>query len=150
MRGKIRVEVKKCLACKTCEIECALAHSPGVTLDTLVRVRERVYPRLQVEERVEEAVPIRCCHCETAPCVMVCPTGALYREARGEPVRVREELCVGCGYCVVVCPYGVPQEKGRVMTKCDLCFSRLEKGELPACVEGCPTKALRFMEIPEE
>ena len=64
---------------------------------------------------------------------------------------IKNELCVGCGFCMLVCPYGVPQLKrdGKIMVKCDLCFERLERGMEPACVEACPTHALKFKTLDE-
>jgi len=92
------------------------------------------------------AVPIQCRHCEAAPCAVICPTGAISKRGFDGPVVINEKLCIGCRSCILVCPYGVPQSRGdgRVITKCDLCFERLERGEEPACVSGCPTGALKY------
>jgi len=65
-------------------------------------------------------------------------------------VLVEEERCVGCGGCILVCPYGVLEQHGsRVMTKCDLCVEMLKRGQEPACVAGCPTGAIQFVSIEE-
>ncbi|HBC9087049.1 MULTISPECIES: 4Fe-4S dicluster domain-containing protein [Citrobacter] len=87
-----------------------------------------------------------CQHCEDAPCIDVCPTGASWRDERGI-VRVDESRCIGCSYCIGACPYQVrylnPQTK--VADKCDFCAeSRLAKGFPPICVNACPEHALIF------
>ena len=82
-------------------------------------------------------------HCEDAPCLMACPTGAIAREAGTRVVKVNAELCIGCHSCSIACPFGVPRfGKDGTMQKCDLCSVRLENGLEPACVRVCPTKAL--------
>ncbi|WP_095506750.1 4Fe-4S dicluster domain-containing protein [Paraferrimonas sedimenticola] len=93
---------------------------------------------------------VSCQHCENAPCVRVCPTGAAYRDPNTGIVAVDEFKCVGCQYCIAACPYQVryvdPQTKA--VDKCDFCQkSRLEKGLQPACVDACPTKALVFGDL---
>nr|MCX3323011.1 4Fe-4S dicluster domain-containing protein [Bacillus paranthracis] len=88
-----------------------------------------------------------CQHCDHAPCVDVCPTGASFRDAASGIVDVNPGLCVGCQYCLPACPYRVrfihPDTK--TADKCDSCRkTNLQAGKLPACVEACPAKALTF------
>lgn len=88
-----------------------------------------------------------CQHCDNAPCVDVCPTGASFRDAASGIVDVDPDLCVGCQYCIAACPYRVrfihPQT--RTADKCDFCRkTNLAKGLEPACVMACPTQALTF------
>ncbi|KEY49463.1 ferredoxin [Citrobacter amalonaticus] len=87
-----------------------------------------------------------CQHCDDAPCIEVCPTGASWRDENGI-VRVDSSRCIGCSYCIGACPYQVrylnPQTK--VADKCDFCAeSRLAKGFPPICVTACPEHALLF------
>lgn len=82
----------------------------------------------------------------------VCPAKAIVKDEKTSAIIINRELCVGCGACAIVCPYGIPElipGKGG-MIKCDFCFERLKNGEKPACVSGCPTGALRFEIIEEE
>ncbi|HEY0317328.1 MAG TPA: 4Fe-4S dicluster domain-containing protein [Solirubrobacterales bacterium] len=86
-----------------------------------------------------------CKHCTEAGCLDACPTGAIFRTEFGTVV-VQEDICNGCGYCVVACPFGVldrREEDGRVW-KCTLCYDRLKDGMEPACAQACPTDSIQF------
>ena len=101
-------------------------------------------------------VPRLCMQCDNAPCVSVCPVGATYKTPDGV-VLVDQDRCIGCGYCVVACPYGarylvpsgpdLPNGNAGVADKCTWCYQRLAKGQLPACVEECPTQARLFGDL---
>jgi formate dehydrogenase iron-sulfur subunit len=86
-----------------------------------------------------------CKHCTHAACLDVCPTGSLFR-TEFDTVVVQEDICNGCGYCVVACPFGVLDRRerdGRVW-KCTLCYDRLKGGQEPACAQACPTDSIQF------
>ena len=88
-----------------------------------------------------------CQHCDNAPCVHVCPTGASHIRTEDGIVDVNPDLCVGCMYCLAACPYRVRfiNPVTRVADKCDFCRqTNLAQGKEPACVGSCPTKALVF------
>ncbi len=96
--------------------------------------------------------PKSCLHCEDAPCVTVCPTGASYKRVEDGIVLVNEADCIGCGLCAWACPYGareLDQDEG-VMKKCTLCVDRIynenlpEEDREPACVRTCPAGARHF------
>jgi len=147
----IVVRVERCLGCKSCEIACAVEHSSAKNLEDAVRTREKPGYRVHVEACGPRSVPVHCNHCQDAPCVMACPTGAVYRDTEDGPVLFDRERCIGCRMCVQACPFGViavgPEGKG--VLKCDLCVERLAAGREPACVEACPTNALCFCEEDE-
>jgi tetrathionate reductase subunit B len=105
------------------------------------------------EARPAYFVPRLCMQCEDPPCVAACPVSATYKTEDGV-VLVDEQRCIGCGYCVVACPYGaryivpsggeMPKGVPGVADKCTFCYHRITRGELPACVEVCPTSARKF------
>jgi len=148
-RGIIVVNPEKCVACRTCEIQCAVAHSKSKKLEEAICEVQISAPRINVGSVLEAAIPLQCRHCEDAPCVEACPTKAIDRPDKESPVLINSDKCVGCKMCILVCPFGVinMNKKGKAILKCDLCFERLEKGEKPACVSGCPTHAIEFKEV---
>ena len=90
-----------------------------------------------------------CKHCANAPCHEACPTGAIIR-TEFDTVYVQQDICNGCGYCAVACPFGViaRDEKGdHTAHKCTLCYDRLKDGMQPACAKACPTHSIVFGEV---
>jgi len=86
-----------------------------------------------------------CKHCEVAGCLEACPTGAIVRTEFGG-VFVQPDVCNGCGYCVVSCPFGVVErnpDDGRAF-KCTFCYDRQKAGLQPACAQACPTESIKF------
>jgi anaerobic carbon-monoxide dehydrogenase iron sulfur subunit len=141
--------VQRCLGCKSCEIECALAHSVAGGLVEALSAGRPLQPRIHVEASGRFGVPMQCRHCDDAPCVAVCPTEALHRAVDSGVVLLDKGRCIGCGLCVLACPFGSIERArgGTGVVKCDQCVQRADAGEDPACVAGCPTGALRFAEI---
>ena len=93
-------------------------------------------------------VPLRCNHCENAPCVRVCPTEALFKRPDGI-VDLDQSRCIGCKACIMACPYDaiyINPLKG-VADKCNACAHLVDAGYLPACVAACPTNAIIFGDI---
>jgi formate dehydrogenase iron-sulfur subunit len=91
-----------------------------------------------------------CKHCEQAGCLEACPTGSIVRTQFGG-VYVQPDVCNGCSYCVVACPFGVIQKNdsdGRAF-KCTFCYDRQKVGLQPACAKACPTESIKFGEINE-
>ena len=155
---RIVADPKRCLACRTCELACALAHAAAEDLLEAIRA-EGARPRIYIESAGRLAVPLQCRHCEDAPCVRVCPSGALWRPDDAGPVLVQQDRCIGCAFCVEACPFGVirvarqvradASENGLVVIKCDLCQQRQAAGLPPACVTSCPVRALSFEAVEE-
>ena len=86
-----------------------------------------------------------CKHCENAGCLEACPTGSIVRTEFGG-VYVQPDICNGCSYCVVACPFGVVQrnkDDGRAF-KCTFCYDRQKVGLTPACAHACPTESIKF------
>lgn len=129
-----------CVGCNECVVACSKTnHVPAG------HARLTIIP---LSENKEKPRYFRhsCQHCEDAPCIAVCPTGASFRDEDGI-VRVNEALCIGCDYCIPACPYEVRYHNPITHTvdKCDFCAeSRLAKGYIPICVRVCPENALVF------
>jgi tetrathionate reductase subunit B len=90
-------------------------------------------------------VPKLCNQCAKPPCVQVCPVGATYQTADGV-VLVDRKWCIGCGYCIMACPYGMRffHPLYHVAEKCNFCYHRITKGMTPVCVLACPEGARRI------
>lgn len=149
MPDTILVKIDRCLGCRSCQLACAVTHSSSQEL--LGAVAEGEKPRLSIVCDGDAAVPLQCRQCDQAPCVAICPTGALTRPDENGPVATHDNLCIGCRSCMLVCPFGVisVSSRGRAIIKCDLCLSRLAAGEQPACVEACHTGAMKYGDIDE-
>ena len=163
VRWGMAIDLKRCTGCQSCTIACKAENGtpPGVFWTRVLEKEEGVFPFAY-----KVFMPARCNHCGDPPCVPVCPTGATYKREKDNLVMIDQDQCIGCGSCVVACPYDArslpmsgrgyyaektPYEqvmyekwqKGTVQ-KCTLCVHRIDKGLKPACVETCPTKALVF------
>jgi formate dehydrogenase iron-sulfur subunit len=91
-----------------------------------------------------------CKHCEVAGCLESCPTGSIIRTEFGG-VYIQPDICNGCGYCVVNCPFGVVDRRptdGRAF-KCTFCYDRQKAGDTPACAKACPTGSILFGDLEE-
>lgn len=99
------------------------------------------------DEEIAQAffVPKLCNHCELPACVQVCPVGATYSTAEGV-VLVDRKWCIGCGYCIMGCPYGVRffHPVTHTADKCTFCYHRISKGGDTACAQACPFGARRI------
>jgi formate dehydrogenase iron-sulfur subunit len=91
-----------------------------------------------------------CKHCVRAPCLEVCPTGAIIR-TEFDTVVIQSDVCNGCRLCIAACPFGVIDINPASDTaqKCTLCYDRLQAGMEPACAQACPTDSIRFGPIRE-
>lgn len=134
-----------CIGCTACMDACRETNQVPQGVSRLEIIRSKPYG--EFPDVKYEFFRHSCQHCTNAPCVAVCPTGASYIDAATGIVDVNKDLCVGCQYCIAVCPYRVrfihPVYKSA--DKCNFCRdTNLAKGKQPACVEACPTKALTF------
>jgi Fe-S-cluster-containing dehydrogenase component len=142
-RAGFLLDLHRCVGCAACVLACRIENRRADTASW-----RRVIP---LNLRRREAGPtyflsVACHHCEKPACLEGCPSRAYDRRPDGIVVH-HEELCLGCRYCEMTCPFGTPRyddAKG-VMSKCHLCAHRLDSGRLPACVAACPTEALQYV-----
>jgi len=144
----------KCAGCQTCESACAEANglpAPTASMEAGVIRKTDESHRTVVNafnsSKGEVYAKKQCMHCNEPACTAACLTQAMYKTKEG-PVIWRGEKCMGCRYCMVSCPFDVPKfeyhSANPKIEKCNMCFSRLQEGKVPACVENCPAEALKF------
>lgn len=131
------IDSSRCTGCKTCELACKDFKDLGPEV-SFRRIYEYAGGDWQEDNGVWHQnvfayyLSISCNHCDDPACTKVCPSGAMHKREDGFVV-VDEDVCIGCRYCHMACPYGAPQynaEKGH-MTKCDGCYSRVAEGNNP-------------------
>jgi len=158
-RKAILVTPETCIGCRGCQTACkswnqlpgistknngSFQNPPDLGSETYNIIRYSEVPSEQKDVRWL-FVSRRCMHCEDAGCINICPApGALYRTDEGA-VAFDRDKCIACKLCINACPFDVPRydAEGKV-TKCHLCFDRIEAGMEPACVKTCPTGALKY------
>ena len=141
------INTKKCIGCYACRVACQ--NQNGLDPDeAFVRFEDReegTYPSVAVE-----TLPLQCMHCEDAPCVSVCPTGASHIGADGI-VSVDHGKCIGCLYCMAACPYQVRVRNSNTgaVDKCRFCtVSNYKTGtKMTTCVTACPTGVRIFGDL---
>ena len=140
-RYAMTVDTHRCVGCQACVLACKAENQlpENGFRDWLVFETNGKFPSLRMEIRSE-----RCHHCENAPCVTACPTGASH-VSEGGTVLVERGKCTGCKACMAACPYDARFiHPDGYADKCTFCLHRVQKGQNPACVDICPTKALTF------
>ena len=139
---RVYVNEDVCLGCHLCEYNCAYSNSGIVGMVKALKDKN-IYPRIRVEDDGKITYAVSCRHCTDPLCVKSCISGAL--SVTDGAVCIDHNKCVGCLTCILVCPYGaVSQGENGVVQKCELCLKN-SKGE-PACVAGCPNKAIIYEE----
>ncbi len=165
------IDLDTCVGCHACVISCKgwntenygapLSDQDPYGADPTGTFLNRVHSyEVQPPDGTAQLIhfPKSCLHCEDAPCVTVCPTGASYKRAEDGIVLVNESSCIGCGLCAWACPYGAREmdAAAKVMKKCTLCVDRIynenlpEEDRQPACVRTCPSNARHFGDLGDE
>ncbi|HEX7861838.1 MAG TPA: DmsC/YnfH family molybdoenzyme membrane anchor subunit, partial [Verrucomicrobiae bacterium] len=143
------VDLDKCSGCKACVAAC---HSlNGLEDDESWRTVGQLVSADAVLP-YQQTVTTACHHCVDPACLNGCPVLAYEKDSITGIVRHLDDQCIGCQYCVLKCPYEVPQYSSRlgIVRKCDMCANRLAVGEAPACVQSCPNAAIRITVINQE
>ena len=167
------IDLKRCYGCYSCTAACkATNNTPkGIDFAKCISAEIGTYPSAQ-----RQMLPTLCMQCEEPECLKVCPTGATKQNEEGI-VTVDKKMCMGCGYCMMACPYGqrhvvsdwetyLPAAEGDLdpyqdyskkkwegkngygmATKCDFCYDRVQEGDEPGCVKSCPAKARYFGDL---
>jgi formate dehydrogenase iron-sulfur subunit len=148
----ILVDVTRCTGCERCVEACVEENEldpvraqvdRAVTKDGLSENRLLSVPKVADGRFVR----MSCMHCLEPSCVSACLVGGITKTPEG-PVIYDPDKCIGCRYCMLACPFHIPryewEEAVPFMRKCAMCFSRMEDGLVPACVEACPNDALKF------
>lgn len=157
MQRSIFIDKDKCTGCYACIVACKLEHNlapypvepPVAEPDgpELIRVYH-VGPDIRDDEVCNYFQPIACMHCYDAPCIKACPRSAIYKDAETGATLVDDSRCIGCKFCLWVCPYGAPQFYDGKLVLCDLCIHRLAegrpKGRLTACEATCQARAIHI------
>ncbi len=140
-------DMTRCIGCRACQVACK--DKNRLEVGTLYREVETysvgTFPAVKAY-----SYSFGCNHCEEPVCQHNCPTGAIYTAEDGTVIQDKTK-CIGCRMCVMSCPYGQPKyfpEEG-VSGKCDGCYGIREAGGQPACVAGCPNRALDFGDMDE-
>ncbi len=163
------VDLDVCVGCHACAVNCKEWNTSGhmaplTDLDAYGADPNGVwFNRIHTFEVTDKATgasqtvhfPRSCLHCDDAPCVTVCPTGASYKRSDDGIVLVNADTCIGCKLCSWACPYGAREydEDEGVMKKCTLCVDKIynetlpEESRVPACVSTCPTGARHFGDL---
>lgn len=148
MSKAILFDATQCVGCLECEGACAKQNNnpydEAIGREKKMSDHKFTYVADKGNDRYMRRL---CMHCADPACASVCPVGALVKTKNG-PVTYDGGKCMGCRYCMVACPFGVPKYEWTkaipVIRKCILCEERLEKGQQTACSEACPTGATTF------
>jgi formate dehydrogenase iron-sulfur subunit len=158
-----------CIGCKACEVAChqwnalparegGVVPLSGLSYDNTVALSDVDWRHVKfIEQFSDDRSQARwmmmsdvCKHCVNAPCLEVCPTGAIMR-TEFDTVYIQEPACNGCRDCISACPFGVihVSAEKHIAQKCTFCYDRLQNGLVPACAHACPTRSIQFGPIEE-
>jgi formate dehydrogenase iron-sulfur subunit len=152
MSKALLYDATQCIGCKQCEQACAEQNQLPYDEKVAAEEQQSAHKFTVVLAKNDKFMRRLCMNCADPACASVCPVGALRKTAAG-PVIYQEDRCMGCRYCMVACPFGVPKyEWSKVLPrvqKCTMCPDRVQAGKPTACAEICPTGATKFGERDE-
>ena len=140
-------DMTRCVGCRACQVACKDKNDLelGILFRNAKTYESGEFPKVSMFNYSST-----CNHCTSPACVAACPTGAMYKAEDGTVIH-DDEMCIGCQTCAGICPYGVPKysEAKGIVVKCDACAYLRAKGQKPACVDACPSRALDFGDVDE-
>ncbi|MBI5179639.1 MAG: 4Fe-4S dicluster domain-containing protein [Nitrospinae bacterium] len=163
IRWGLVIDANKCTAdCTACTNACRTENNVPLFGDPRYDGHwiRKVTVTPKTEGAVGRSLPLLCNHCEQPPCQHVCPVAATFTRDDGI-VMIDKHRCIGCRYCMIACPYkartfvfkntekwtnpDVPKRGKGVVEKCTFCAHRIDKGQIPACVEACNKEGEKAM-----
>ena len=166
----VLVDLTKCIGCGSCVVACkmynnnkwvdnrvnllgvdrsATAIGEDATLadENWTVIQKHCPPASEGRGEVWRFVKRQCLHCKEPACVSSCFATA-FKQTEAGPVEYYPQLCVGCRYCMLACPFSIPKFQWDnplpMLTKCSMCGERVKDGDAPACVSVCPTNVMTF------
>ena len=140
------IDTRRCIGCHACTVACKSEFDVplGVNRSWVEYTEKGNYPSVQ-----RTFLPRLCNHCSDPPCVSVCPTGATYKRDEDGIVVVDPDICIGCKYCILACPYDARflNPITGAADKCDFCLHRVSQGLEPSCVNTCIGRARIFGDV---
>lgn len=150
----VLVDITKCIGCGGCSVACKLYNKldfkakPRNKKDGKVELDDNRWTVIQANRTQDKLrfVKKQCLHCLEPACASACFSKAIQKDEKTGAVVYYPDLCVGCRYCLVACPYSIPKyqwnEQFPQVAKCQMCDTRLQNGDAPACVSACTTGCL--------
>ena len=147
MRNGFIFNENRCVGCQACVASCILENGWSVQPRSVYTFNSGAYPSLPLTN-----LSLACNHCEKPVCLDACPVQAFYRDPDTGAILLDKKKCIGCNYCKWSCAYDAPKydNADRVIVKCNLCYTGLTEGRIPACASACPTGALGYGEITQK
>lgn len=155
MSKAILTDITKCIGCLKCVSACKKENKLEMDVPRIWQKNDGLSAENWtsiIQKPDNHYIRKQCRHCLEPACVSVCPVGALYKTETGAVVYDKDK-CLGCRYCMMACPYGIPRydwdEPVPYVRKCILCYDKLKNNQQPSCTEICPEKATIFGERDE-
>lgn len=152
----VLVDTTRCIGCRKCELACASVNGNPIpdiedksVFESPRSTSTKAWTVVNRYETEKGAVFVKrqCFHCNQPACASACLVKAMLKKKEG-PTIWRESKCMGCRYCMISCPFDIPKFEYESpvpkIQKCHFCYTRLEEGKNPACVDACPVEALSF------
>lgn len=154
MSVAILTDVTRCIGCLECVAACkkqnhlgldvprTWQNNDGLSAQNWTSILQKPGP-----DGAPTYIRKQCRHCLEPACASACPVGALHKTPEG-PVMYDNDKCLGCRYCMMACPYGIPRydwdQQVPYVRKCIMCYDNVKAGDQPACTKACPKEATIF------